>query len=66
MVSFALCLRIKDMRKEKMTYQAMMLLEKKQHLILKMRVAAVSGRMDLLKELSSEYRALLDQEHNNK
>lgn len=54
------------MKKEKMTYQAMMLLEKKQHLILKMRAAAVSGRMELLKELSSEYRALLDQEHNNK
>jgi hypothetical protein len=41
-------------------------LEKKQHLILKMRAAAVSGRMELLKELSSEYRSLLDQEHNNK
>ena len=54
------------MSQEKMTSQQKELFEKKQHLILKIRVDAVSGRMDLVKQLSLEFQKLLLEEQNNK
>ena len=53
------------MSQEKMTSQQKELFEKKQHLILKIRVAAVSGRMDLVEQLSLEFQKLLLEEQNN-
>ena len=53
------------MSKEKTTLQQKELFEKKQHLILKIRVAAVSGRMELVEQLSLEFQKLLLEEHNN-
>lgn len=54
------------MKQVKMTTEQKELFEKKQHLILKIRVAAVSGQMDLVKQLSLEFQKLLLEEHNNK
>ena len=53
------------MKQEKTTSQQKELFEKKQHLILKIRVAAVSGRMDLVEQLSLEFQKLLLEEQNN-
>ena len=39
--------------------------EKKQHLILKIRVAVALDRMDLVEQLSLEYQKLLLEEQNN-
>lgn len=54
------------MKQERMAYKQKELFEKKQHLILKIRVAAVSGRMELVKQLSLEFQKLLQEEHYNK
>ena len=53
------------MKQVKMTTEQKELFEKKQHLILKIRVAAVSGRMELVEQLSLEFQKLLLEEHNN-
>lgn len=53
------------MSKEKTTLQQKEHFEKKQHLILKIRVAAISGRMDLVEHLSLEFQKLLLEEQNN-
>jgi hypothetical protein len=53
------------MSKEKTTLQQKELFEKKQHLILKIRVAVASDRMDLVEQLSLEYQKLLLEEQNN-
>lgn len=53
------------MSKEKTTLQQKELFEKKQYLILKIRVAAISGRMDLVEHLSLEFQKLLLEEQNN-
>lgn len=49
-----------------MTSKQKELFEKKQHLILKIRVAVASDRMDLVEQLSLEFQQLLFEEHNNK
>jgi hypothetical protein len=54
------------MKQEKMTYKQKELFEKKQHLILKIRVAVASDRMDLVEQLSLEFQQLLLEEQNNK
>lgn len=54
------------MKQEKMTYKQKELFEKKQHLILKIRVAVASDRMDLVEQLSLDFQQLLLEEHNNK
>ena len=54
------------MKQVKMTIAQKELFEKKQHLILKIRVAAVSGRLDLVEQLSLEFQKLLQEEQNNK
>ena len=54
------------MSKEKTTLQQKELFEKKQHLILKIRVAVALDRMELVEQLSLEYQKLLLEEHNNK
>ena len=53
------------MTQEKMTYRQKELFEKKQHLILKIRVAVALDRMELVEQLSLEYQKLLLEEQNN-
>ena len=54
------------MNTNKMTSQQKELFEKKQHLILKIRVAVALDRMELVEQLSLEYQKLLLEEHKNK
>ena len=53
------------MNTNKMTSQQKELFEKKQHLILKIRVAVALDRMELVEQLSLEYQKLLLEEQNN-
>ena len=53
------------MSQEKMTSQQKEFFEKKQHLILKIRVAVSLNRMELVDQVSLEYQKLLQEEHNN-
>ena len=58
-------LTYKIMSQEKITSQQKEFFEKKQHLILKIRVAVALDRMELVEQLSLEYQKLLKEEHNN-
>lgn len=40
------------------------LMERKQQLLLRIKAAITLGRMDLVKELSHEFRDVLEKEHN--
>lgn len=43
--------------------ELMQLMEKKQNLLLKLKVAIALGRMDLVRELSYEFQIIAKQEH---